>query len=187
MSSSEVRMRRGIRAAGAVALVAAATALSACTVRPLYSAAPLTYGAQPPVDELASVIIKPVETRYGQEVRNHLIFMMGRGRGEPGQPRYSMQLNVTSVTESAAQIQVADENEPSAATVTMKGFYKVTAVDGGDVVAEGEREVTSSYDVPRQEFAAIRAERDAQNRAARELAEALHLDVAQELSRRTGS
>ena len=35
---------------------------------------------------LASIGIKPVETRYGQEVRNQLIFLFGGGAGEPANP-----------------------------------------------------------------------------------------------------
>jgi LPS-assembly lipoprotein len=37
--------------------------------------------------------------------------------------------------------------------------------------------------VPRQQYAALRAERDAQDRAAREIAEQLRLAVAQDLSK----
>jgi LPS-assembly lipoprotein len=51
------------------------------------------------------------------------------------------------------------------------------------VVASGTRQFVSSYDVPRQEFAALRAKRDAENRAARELAELIRLAVAQDLTR----
>ena len=51
------------------------------------------------------------------------------------------------------------------------------------VVASGRRQITSSYDVPRQEFAAYRARLDAENRAAREVAELLNLAIAQELSK----
>jgi LPS-assembly lipoprotein len=41
----------------------------------------------------------------------------------------------------------------------------------------------SSFDVPRQSFAEMRAEIDAQNRAARELAQLLQLAIAQDLSK----
>ena len=48
------------------------------------------------------------------------------------------------------------------------------------------RMMQSSYDTPSQEFATYRAKLDAENRAARELAELLRLDVAQKLSKRAG-
>ncbi len=52
----------------------------------------------------------------------------------------------------------------------------------GTVVANGNRQFAASYDVPRQEFAALRARIDAENRAARELAELLRLALAQDLA-----
>ena len=50
-------------------------------------------------------------------------------------------------------------------------------------MSTGRRQIASSYDIPRQEFAAVRAERDAENRAARELAELLRLALAQDLEK----
>jgi len=43
------------------------------------------------------------------------------------------------------------------------------------------RAAASSFDKPRQEYASYRAQLDAENRAARELAELLNLAVAQDL------
>lgn len=167
----------------AVALSLAA--LSACTVRPLYSdSAPIAGAPAGVKSELASIAIKPAPTRYGQEVRNNLIFLFGGGSGEPASPRYSMTLNVTSIREAAAMRQITrGENEPTAATITMRGAYVLTRVSDGQVVARGNRQVMSSFDVPRQSFAEMRAEIDAQSRAARELAQVLQLAVAQDLSK----
>ena len=83
-------------------------------------------------------------------------------------------------------MQRARENEPTAGTVTLTANYVLTENATGEVAATGRRQITSSYDVPRQEFAALRAERDAENRAARELAELLKLVLAQELTGRAG-
>jgi LPS-assembly lipoprotein len=43
--------------------------------------------------------------------------------------------------------------------------------------------VTAQVDLPQQEFAKIRATRDAENRAARELAEIIRTDIAATLGR----
>ena len=51
--------------------------------------------------ELASIAIKPVKTRYAQQVRNNLIFGFGRGAGEPASPLYSLDLSVTEAVDSA--------------------------------------------------------------------------------------
>ena len=85
--------------------------------------------------------------------------------------------------ESAAIVQRAKENEPTAGTVTLTARYVLTETATGKAVTEGQRQIMSSYDRPFQEFAAARAQRDAENRAARELAELLKLALAQDLSR----
>jgi LPS-assembly lipoprotein len=50
------------------------------------------------------------------------------------------------------------------------------------VVATGRRNMSSSIDVPRQQYAALRAQNDAQQRAARELAQLLRFAIAQDLA-----
>jgi LPS-assembly lipoprotein len=154
---------------------------SACTVRPLYAPATSTGAGASTTAELASISVKPASTRYGQEVRNHMIFLLNGGKGEPASPAYTLDLDVTARNEAAAIIQIGDEDEPTAGTVTVSSNY--TLSKGGTVVAKGKRQVASSYDAPRQEFARLRATRDAENRAARELAELVRLAVAQDLER----
>ena len=53
----------------------------------------------------------------------------------------------------------------------------------GKPVAAGRRTVGASCDRPRQEFANLRAERDASKRAAEELAEQVYLAIAMKLSK----
>lgn len=170
--------------AGAVLLSAAL--LSACTVRPLYSSAPLAVGGQTvAVEELASISVKPVRTRYAQQVRNNLIFGLTHGKGEPATPVYSLDLGVTELVQSAASIQVTkDQDEPSAGIVQLTADYRLTEVTTGKVVGSGRRSISSSFDRPKQEFATYRAQIDAENRAARELAEVLRLALAQDLAKR---
>jgi LPS-assembly lipoprotein len=176
------RLLRRIALAG---LVGSLALVSACTVRPLYSNAPLSPGSNATANsELASIGIKPVGTRPAQQVRNNLIFGFGRGAGEPASPAYSLTLGVTEAVESSALVQVGtDEDEPTAGSVTLTGTYTLADAKSGVVIASGKRSITSSFDRPRQEFAAYRAQINAENRAARELAEALQLSIAQDLVR----
>ncbi len=179
-------MKARIRPAVALGLVAALAVLSACTVRPLYSNAPVRAGSSATMsDELSSIAIKPVTTREAQEVRNRLIFLFQGGKAQPATPAYSLDLTVVSRTEVVATVQVTTlDEEPSAASVTMIGTYRLTGSKDGGEVASGTRQVSASYDVPRQEFAALRARRDAENRSARELAELLRLAIAQDIARK---
>ncbi|PTE08076.1 LPS assembly lipoprotein LptE [Mesorhizobium helmanticense] len=174
---------RLLRRVAVCGLVVSAALLSACTVRPLYSSAPLTAGSQVgAATELASISIKPVNTRYAQQVRNNLIFALGQGAGEPASPVYSLDLGVTELVESAAIVQIqTDEDEPTAGTVTLTANYVLTDAKTGTAIARGKRSIASSFDKPQQEFASYRAQIDAENRAARELADLLRLSIAQDL------
>lgn len=186
MSSSDIPLWKRMRHGAVIGAVAAASLLAACTVQPLYYN-PTSEGVPTGVTaELRSIAIKPVETRYAQEVRNHLIFLLNGGSGQPAVARYTLTLGVAAVNQSAAVVQRAKENEPTAGTVTMTARYVLTETETAKVVAEGQRRIASSYDVPRQEYAARRAERDAQDRAARELAELLKLVLAQQFAGSAG-
>jgi len=165
-------------------IAVAALAAAGCTVRPLYMDGPPAAGATSGVaDRLASIAISAPRTRQGQEVRNHLIFLFGKGGGEPASAAYDMNLLVTSRVISAAVIQVGTSaQEPTSSLVSMTATYTITNRATGAVVARGTRSSSSAYDLPRQQFAAYRARLDAENRAARELAEIVNLAVAQQLS-----
>ena len=185
MSSPErkapARLLRGMVLSACVAAMAIA---SACTVRPLYSNAVAPGGTVTSAAAYPSIDIKPVQTRYAQEVRNHLIFMLNGGAGQPANAQYSLDLGVTEVdSRSLLAPTTTGEDRPSAGTIVMTSSYRLTRVGTGEVVARGTRRISSSYDRPRQEFAALRAQRDAENRAARELAELLKLAIGQDLSR----
>lgn len=175
----QLRRARGLVLAGALVSLAA---ISACTVRPLYSDPGTVSGAQVNRAEgLNAIAIKPVKTRYAQQVRNNLIFGLNGGAGQPANPLYSLALDVTRRVTAAAIIQRVTEDEPTAGTLTLTSNYTLTDNKTGKVVATGKREVSSSFDYSRQEFASMRAVRNAEDRAARELAEMLRLAIASDL------
>ncbi|PBB16761.1 LPS assembly lipoprotein LptE [Mesorhizobium sp. WSM4313] len=181
VKSDAARLRGRLALCG---MVAALALVSACTVRPLYSSQPLSPGSLSASAELGSISIKPVNTRYAQQVRNNLIFAFGQGSGEPASPAYTLDLGVTELVESAAIVQVqTQEDEPTAGTVTLTANYVLRDTATNTVIAVGKRSIPSSFDRPRQEFAAYRAQIDAENRAARELADLLRLSIAQDLAR----
>lgn len=176
-----------MRATVAVSLALALGVISGCQVRPLYADSGTTAGVPSGIrGELSQIAIKPVNSRYAQEVRNHLVFLFGGGKGDSSAGKYSMLLTVTASHESAALVQNSetDDNEPTAGIVTVAANYVVTDSATGQAIASGRRQMVSSYDLPRQEFAAMRARRDAENRAAREVAQMVQLSVAQDFSRR---
>lgn len=155
-----------------------------CTVRPMLASTDAGPGAHSGLAAaLDTVSVTPVDTRYAQQVRNELIFLLHGGAAAPAKPRYTLNLTVTATKMSAATIQIANEEEPTAQIMTLRAVYRLHDNTTGKIIGTGTREITSSYDVPRQEYAVVRAEIDAQNRAARELARVLHLTIGQDLAR----
>jgi LPS-assembly lipoprotein len=184
MSLPEMNSRKHLKLFAATALVLS-TALAGCQVRPLYSAGVATFSSDPSTG-ITSVSINEVSNRYGQEVRNQLIFALSGGAGEPANPAYRLELGITKRIIEAAetQTQATGENQPTAGGVVLTSNYVLSDAASGTPVASGSRSVTASFDRSRQQFAQVRAERDAENRAARELAEVLKLVIAGELAKR---
>jgi LPS-assembly lipoprotein len=180
MSLPETNRRRlalGLLALGGVAV------MSACTARPLYSDAGVQTGALAGGAARPSIVVKPATTRVELEVRNHLVFLLIGGGAEPTDAAYTFEPSVSSVSTNTATVQRTTDTEPTSAQVTVTASYRIVDNKTGEPVASGRRSMVASYDIPRQEFAAMRALRDAENRAARELAEILRLTIAQELGR----
>ncbi len=158
----------------------------ACTVTPLYGnrSQASENGASA---QLGQIAIKPAVNRQEQQVRNHLIFLLDGGAAAPANAAYSLDLGVTTQTISAGTQQAIfdptnNEGQPTSGTVIMTSNYVLTDSATGKKVATGKRSASADFDRPRQVFANDRAERDAQDRAARELSELLRLSLAQDLA-----
>lgn len=175
---------RWSRVAAAISVVMMAGLLAGCQVRPLYGEASGTK------ERLSAVSIAQIGGRAGQEVRNQLIFLMAGGAGEPATAQYTLKIGVSS-SASSTEVQNYDlttrtnnnYDGPYPGRVVMAGQYVLTRVSDGQILRSARRSVTAQVDLPQQEFAKIRAIRDAENRAARELAEIIRTDVAATLGR----
>ena len=112
-----------------LAITALAGLLAAgCTIQPLYAPPGGTSLSAPA--PLASIAIAEVDTRVGQQVRNHLIFLLAGGAGEPASAVYELKLTVRSSSKSALLVQTKTDNEPTAEKVT------VTVDDGETPLVE---------------------------------------------------
>ncbi|OBZ93613.1 lipoprotein [Pararhizobium polonicum] len=161
----------------------ALAALAGCQVKPLYSDGPQGKTAK----ALASIEISEASDRVEQEVRNALIFLTSGGAGEPAKPEYRMALNVTStVTGVLYDQRVSGDNTTDTAgagRIVVMGDYNLTRVDTGETVRSGNRSAVALVDFPQQEFAKLRAIKDGEKRAAKELAEIIRADIAAALGR----
>jgi LPS-assembly lipoprotein len=160
-------------------------ALAGC-LRPLYgqnsvvdnSGATVTTGTRA---QLASVNVEGLEGRVGQKLRNDLIFRL-YGGGAPGPAHYKLLINMAEPTPEPAVVDPFTER----AEVVVVGIdvaYTLVRVDTGQAVLTGNAFGRANYTKTRERFAGVRAERDAQDRAARELAELVRIAVLQDIPR----
>ncbi|MCO6188014.1 LPS assembly lipoprotein LptE [Rhizobium sp. L1K21] len=150
------------------------TGLAACQVRPLLDT---TTNA-----ELASVSISQVENNPDQQaVRNELIFLFYGGASQPAVPVYKLNLQVGSGASEVVYDASLGTNIAGRMTVT--GTYTLERLSDQKVIGKGRKEVTALIDDLDQDFARVRALRDAKMRASRELAQFIRSDVAIMLSR----
>ncbi len=152
--------------AGALALGLSLASLAGCQVSPLYadSAEGLRGNAL-----IRSVAIDPAENRLEQQVRNELIFLLNGGAPETTTPRYRVELTVLTTTQGI--LRDPNDSSPTGETIVFTAQYRLLDAATDREIAARTQMVTTRYDSFDQQFAAIRAQRDAENRAARELAE----------------
>ncbi|WP_438751189.1 LPS assembly lipoprotein LptE [Pararhizobium sp. O133] len=151
--------------------------LAGCQVKPLYSD-----GAQGKAGTaLASIEISEAGDRVEQLVRNDLIFLTSGGAGEPASAQYKLALTVTSDVKGVLYDQESDT--AGAGRVVVMADYNLTRSDTGETVRSGNRSAVALVDFPEQEFAKVRATRDAEKRAAKELAEIIRADLAAAVGR----
>lgn len=182
MSSFELRRISRI-ALAATALAGAAFTLQACQVQPLYYQNTSTLAPETSTRALlSSIAIKPVGDRVALELRNELIFMFSGGAGEPSNPEYTMDLKVK--TQASRALRDGLLNGIVSRRILATAVYTITLTSTGEEIYKGTRKVTTFYDQNTQEFANNRAKRDAEDRAAQELAEIIRADTASVLNRR---
>jgi Predicted secreted (periplasmic) protein len=163
------------RALLTLSVAATAVFLQACQVRPLYDE---TSGA---AEKLASIGFSEASDRVSQVVGNHLIYLTSGGAGEPDAPEYQVELKVQSQTIGVLLEQSSDT--ANAGRIVVTGDYTLTKTSDSTVLRTGRRQAVALVDFPFQEFAKLRAVRDAENRAARQLAELIRADLATVLGR----
>jgi len=99
---------------------------------------------------------------------------------EPPGGRYSVKLKVTT---TARTLSVETSSlSPTSAQVAVLVNYTLVDKTTGKTVSKGKRRSLSSFDRTPQSFANERAQRDAENRAAKEAAQQIRLSLAQTIS-----
>lgn len=161
---------------------ALAATVSGC-LRPLYGDQALN-GRSSIVDNMRSIEVDPVKVsvgnrlpRVGGEVRNRIIFAL-TGGGAPNTSNYRLVVNMSS-----QNLQVVSDvisGRPDGMNYGIDISYTLIEIGTGKSVVNGSTFSRVFYNVPgqQQRFAGERALRDAENRAAEVIADAIHSRLA---------
>ncbi|MFN4008704.1 MAG: LPS assembly lipoprotein LptE [Pannonibacter sp.] len=176
---------RGRRTSFGIALVlASGVLLAGCQVRPLYGQLPTPAGVagETVQGELAAIEIEKIDTvnemRLSDARRvlyNELTFGFERGGYAPAKKyRLRMVMNI-GVSEVGVE-RLADV--PSAYSTTMNVSFVLSDAADNRTLMTGKSFATASYDFSSQRFANLRARRDAEERAAKVVAQDVQARIA---------
>ena len=150
--------------------------LSGCGFQPLYGGT--TAGGQKLAAVMASVDVVPIPGRVGQKLRNELIFA-NTGGGYAAPTRYKLEIAIKeSVTDQLVQI----TGDATGQVFQLDATFKLIDTANGATVYQGKAVSRSAYNRFQEIFANVRARYDAENRAARTVAESIRTQVAARLA-----
>jgi LPS-assembly lipoprotein len=162
------------RGLGAVAALALAAGLAGC-FQPLYSES-----AHPGlVEDVRAIEVAPIKDRIGHYLADNLTSALN-GTGQTPPPKY--RLIVTVSTSSSTPTVNSLINVATSATVKAEAKFTLNKVDGGEEVLDGKAVAAAAYDRSQQRYNDLRAERDAEIRLARALADEISIRVASGLA-----
>jgi LPS-assembly lipoprotein len=150
-------------------------ALSGCGFQPLYGGT--TASGQKLAAVMASVDIVPIPGRVGQKLRNELIFA-STGGGNPAPTRYKLEI---AIKESVADQLVQITGDATSQVYQLDATFKLIDASGR-VLYQGKAISRAPYNRYQEIFANVRARYDAENRAARTVAESIRTQVAAHLA-----
>ena len=143
-----------------ILLMVVALALAGCGYQPMYGSSATNPGV---AGSLAAISIPEPTDRPGQLIRNELISSMQAGKGEE---KYLLNLTTT-----VADNGVIQKKQPAVTreAILITTNYELIDRNTGKVVTKGTTFARVPYDVIRQPFADLQAQKDATERAAREV------------------
>ncbi len=144
--------------------------LAGCGFEPLYG----HKGAVNASNELASIRIKPIKDRIGQELHNHLLDLLNP-HGRPGRPQYILEVNLKP---QSRDIAISKEALATRVSYLLTAKFRLIEAKTGKLILSGLDRVTVGYNVLTSNFATKSAEIDAQSRAVRQASFNIQTQIA---------
>ena len=152
--------------------------LSACGsdgFRPLYGTTASGVGLD---EKMAQVRIAPIPSRVGQRIRNELIFQ-STGGGTPPPPLYTLEI---AITESVTSTLVQSTGESLSQIYNLNASFRLVSIKDKQVVFQGTSQGRAGFERFTSIYSNVRAREDAENRAAKSVAEEIKGRLAARLS-----
>lgn len=144
--------------------------------RPLYGA---TASGTPLDAKLAQVDIAKIPSRVGQRIRNELIFA-NTGGGDPLPPLYTLEITIREGINSTL---VRSSGEALSQVYSIDAGYRLISIKDKKIILQGVSHARAAFERNQSVYANVRAREDAENRAARTIAEEVKLRLTAFLSR----
>jgi len=173
-SRSNARHHRARLTKGAM-LALALVLLGGC-FRPMYGGP----DGQALRQELAAIEVHPIPERIGHYLANDLMFELN-GTGSSVPAKYDLHVQVRQQVQSPLIDTVT--GQATSATIAVDAIYRLVPKGQETPLVQGTAFTTVAYDRTGQRFAGIRAARDAEIRAAKDLAQQIKLRLASALLR----
>ncbi|MCW9036182.1 MAG: LPS assembly lipoprotein LptE [Rhodospirillales bacterium] len=154
-----------------IILILGLSLITSCGFRPLYGKHSYSPKAQ---QKLEKVFVKTIVDRKGQLLRNELQTILAP-KGLIGSPLYSLSVTVTE--SETRQLQRTDETA-TRAELRLSANFSLTDLKKNQTIISGQSIGIASYDLVDAEYSQIVAAKNAQKRAARDVA----LDIKSRLS-----
>lgn len=125
--------------------------------------------------DVGTISTSPERQEFGHTLRSELIFAMD-GSGQPQPKRY--RLTATVVDGLRTPLVSSATGRAVSATITARASWSIQDIQTGETFLSGSAEGAASYDRTVQRFAALRAQRDAETRLAKQLSEQIASRIA---------
>ena len=158
----------------------AALALSACGFHPLYAVGTTPEGVS---TYLNQVYVEPIPGRQGVHLRNQLMDALTPA-GTPSAAAYRLMIKLEDLKEGLA---IRTDTQITRYNYALTAKYELRDSVSGEVLDHGTARAIAAYNVVGSQFATQSAERDAQERAAREVGEDIRLRLGIYFRDRFGS
>jgi LPS-assembly lipoprotein len=148
--------------------------LSACGFQPLYGSNTTTASGARLGEVMSSVDVNPIPGRVGQKLRNELIFS-NTGGNYVAPSRYKLNI---AIREKVINQLVQISGNAQGQVYQLQASYKLIDAANGQIIHQGTAVSRAPYSRYQEIFANVRARYNAEDRAAKTVAESIKTQVA---------